>query len=235
MWTMAPESQSRPRRAQAGLTLTELVVAIGITGILAVATPMLVWQGTRTFFFFPRSQLVKQVALDASHAMTEGGHSSLSGAAVPGLRYAARQPGPELPEQPAIWLAESQRLGYCVLNDPALETDNQYVVLRLDGDVLKRTVYAAMPACPPPDGAPEEALPSYAAGAVRILPGTRGALFRYFDGNSVEFTPAICPGVAPVQVIRRVDIGFVAQTGSGNVDDADARIAVSTGVAIRFP
>ncbi len=218
--------------SRTGLTLVELVIVISITGILAAATPPLVFQGVRSFVFLPKAQTVNQVAMEVLHAMVEGSSSTLSGSSgqmIRGLRSAGRQASPA---ESAVWLAEDARVGFLLLNDPSSTTDNQYVLLRLDGESVKRSLSTTKPSpCPGFAIGSEEVLPYYAATTVRIL--TSGnPLFRYYDQTGAVLA---APGCASTASIRRVDIALLAQTGTGSVDQGDARVDVKSSVAVRFP
>ena len=58
------------------------------------------------------------------------------------------------------------------------------------------------------------------------------ALFRYYDATGTLMT---APGCGPATgSIRRVDVAFVVQTGNGDIDETEARLDVSSSVAIRF-
>lgn len=212
-----------------GLTLVELALVIGLVGILAISVPPLVLQGSRSFMFLPRSQLVNRTALEVIHACVEGSFSTLTGQALPGLRYAARQSSPL---QNAIWIAEDQRVGFLLPHNPATTADNQYVLLRLDGESIKRSIYSNN-ACSPPSPSSEEVIPYDAVGVVRVLDSPSRRLFRYYDTNGMAMTAPGCG--AGLSSIRRIDIAFVAQTGAGNFDQADARVDVTSSIAIRFP
>ena len=221
----------RLRRSSVGLTLVELAVVISVSGILFVATPPLVLQGVHTFVFLPRAQAANQVAMEILHAAMEGSHSTLSGLGgqtIRGLRFAVRQPSPA---QPAIWLAENERIGFLIPHNPSITTDNQYVVLRLDGQQLKRSVYLTN-ACPPASlPSEEEILPYYAAGRIRVTT-PNPPLFRYYNQSGALLSPPICSGTS---AIRRVEMAFVAQTGGGDFSQGDAQVKVTSSVAIRFP
>jgi type II secretory pathway pseudopilin PulG len=204
------------------LTLVELVVVMGLVGILATTTSPLVFQGTRSFVFLPKAQATNQVAMEILHAIVEGSYSSLASQTVRGLRYALRQGNPV---EPGIWFAQANQVGY-------LTSDNQRVVIRLDAEAIKRS-FPASAACPPPAPSSEEVLPYYAANTIRILTPVN-PLFRYYRQDQTEITPAPVCG-AGLSTIRRIDIGFVAQTGSGDFDQGEAQLDVKSSVAIRFP
>ena len=215
------------KRAQ-GLTLVELVVAISISGVLAMTVPPLVFQGAQTLVFLPRAQLSNQTALELLHAMTEGNFSTLTNQTLRGLRFAARQATPSA--QPAVWLAEDFRIGYLLPNDLWSPTDNQYVVLWRDGNLIRRSLFPGN-ACPP-STTTGELLPADSAASIHILPRSGQPIFRYYDQNGTLLVP---PGCTNTGTIRRVEIAFVAQTGNGSFDQGDARVEVTTSVAIRFP
>jgi len=206
----------------AAVTLVELVIVMVVSGILFVATPILVFHGVKTLVFLPKALAVNQVATEVLHQVVEGGVSHLSGQTVRGLRFTVRRSATE----PALWLAEASRIGFRT-------SDGQTVLVRLDSSVVnqeavKRSLPA--PSCTPTIGA-EEVLPYHAQGTVRILPTIR--LFRYYNQSGVEVNdPPTCP---PPTTIRRVDIAFSAQTGNGNFDQGEAGEDIASAVAIRVP
>ena len=110
--------------------------------------------------------------------------------------------------------------------------EGDYVLVRLDTstDTVKRSLPPTSTSCSAvPAGLTEEPLPYQAQGSVRIL--TTAALFRYYNQSNVE-VPLSCP---PSSTIRRVDIAFIAQTGSGSFDEGQAKEQVMSSVAIRVP
>ena len=222
---------SDPKIRQSALTLMELVLVLSIVGVLGVLSVRIVLSGARTFLFMPRQELVVQTSMEALQAALEGSPSSMSGVGLlRGLRFAL--PQTIAPVQPAVWLAEAARVGFLLPNDPATTLDNQYVLIRLDGEQLKRSVYAALPSpCPAFAAGTEEVLPYYSAGRVRIMLGAQPA-FRYYNQAGTELTP---PGCSGTSVIRRVDVTFVAQTGGGSFDQSQASVPVQSSAAIRFP
>jgi hypothetical protein len=210
--------------------LAELAVVIGLVGILALVVPQLVWQGAQGLALLPRAQAAGRVASELMHAIVERSPSSLTGAWVPGLRYATRQPSsPGVALEPAIWLAEPDRLGYLVSHDPATPADNQYLVLWLASDQIFRCQVPSNACSLPPCA--EEPLPyETAEGLVRVI--APGPVFRYYTSGDVELIP---PGCAAGTLIRRVDLSVAVQTGGGLFELGDARIDVRSSVAIRFP
>ena len=211
-----------------GVTLVELALVIVLTGILAATVPIIVLHGVRASVFLPKSLATNHVAAEILHAVVEGGQSTLQPEPVLGLRYAAREQLRRFPD-PAIWLAEESRIGYLIPHDPLDPNDNEYVVLRLDAEVVKRAVYTTL-SCPPPPTA-EEILP-YDADGVRVITTGARPLFRYFDEGGGEMGVLGCTDDPE---LRRVDVAFVAQTGAGEFDQGDARVDVMSSVAIRFP
>ena len=201
------------------VTLVELVIVLVVGGILSVTMPIIVFHGVKTLVYLPKALAVNEAAMEALHQVVEGGFSTLPGqATIEGLRFAVRRSATD----PALWLAETSRVGF-------LSSDGQYVLLRLDAEAIKRSV-VAVPACSPTPGT-EEVLPYQASGTVRILP--TGSLFRYYNQGGTEVQlPPLCP---PTSTIRRVDIAFAAQTGSGSFDEGHAKEDITTSVAIRIP
>ena len=215
------------RRAAAGLTLVELTLVMAITAILAAVTSPLVTQGVQSFVYLPRAQATQQVATEILQTITEGRLSTLSSVAgqpIRGLRLAVRENA-----QRAIWLAEDSRIGYLLPNDLSTSSDNQYIMIRLDSGQLKRAVLSN-PNCAVP--ANEEVIPYEAAGSVTVMPPSGQPLFAYFDQNG---NPIAAPGCGSISTIRRVDITPVVQTGSGQFDQADAKVQITSSAAIRFP
>ena len=192
------------------VTLVELVIVMVVSGILFVATPPLLFHGVKTMVFLPKALAVNNVATEVLHQMIEGDFSTLPGqTTVRGLRFAVRRSATE----PALWLTQSDSVGF-------LTSENQCVFIRLVGGVIKRSVSMSLPCatqCNPAPCATEEDIPYHVAGSVQI---TTPSPFSYYN-----------PGTG----IRRVDIAFTAQTGSGNFDQGDAREDITSSVAIRAP
>lgn len=236
---MIPQRSAR----RLGLTLVELVIVIVLGGIVFATTPRLVLQGVKTMVFLPRALAVNQAAAEIEHQIIEGGFSTMpasTGSLIlcgttfffspattlgNGLRYAIGCG----PSQPAIWLAEPNRIGFVASN-------GQHLLVGLDVEVIKRSVVADTITCATaPAGVPGESLPYDAPGLVRIR-ATTGQLFRYYNQSGVEVPvvppPSPCP---PATTIRRVDVAFTAQTGNGVFDQGDAQEQVTSSVAIRVP
>ena len=218
----------RPRQGSA-LTLVELIIVMVVSGILFVTTPPLVFHGVKTLVFLPRALAVNQTASEALHQIVEGGFSILAGqTTIRGLRFAVRRSTAE----PALWLAEDNRIGF-------RNSDGQDVLIRWDSstpnqEVIRRDLIS--PVCLPPNN-PGEILPYYAQGiggqgTVRILQiPSATPIFRYYNQSGALVAPT-CP---PSSTIRRVDIAFIAQTGSGVFDEGQAKEQVASSVAIRVP
>lgn len=221
-------SGSSFRSHSRGLTLVELAIVLGLSGILAMTIPPLVLQGTQVFVFLPKSQWVNQAGLEILHACIEGSHSSLTSQTLYGLRFAANQSSPP---EPAIWLAEAERIGFLLPHDLSTPVDNQYVVIHRSGELILRGVYPSN-TCPPP-ATTEEVIPYEAQGTVRVLDLPSGSLFRYYDQGGTELLPPGC--LAASSGIRRVNIAFAVQTGSGDFEQSEGQIELSSSVAVRFP
>lgn len=206
-----------------GVTLVELVLVLVISGILFVATPPLMFHGVQTMVFLPRALAVNEAGTEAMQQIVEGGFSTLPGQSAPvrGLRFASGAvPTGAAAAQPALWLAEPDRIGFRT-------SDGQYVLIRFDAEAIKRSLPVGA-SCSPAIGT-EEVLPYQASGVVRILPTT--SLFRYYNQSGAELVPG-CP---PPSTIRRVDVQFVAQTGSGSFEEGQASQPMMTSVAVRVP
>ncbi len=221
-----------PKVTARGLTLVELVLVIVITGIVSTMTPTLFFHGVKAMVFLPRALAANHVAQEALQQMVEGGFSTLQAGPVRGLRFAVRWPPLGVTgSTPALWLTEANRIGF-------LASDGRYVLLRLDttNNVIKRswppttttcfTVNAVLPSLT------EERLP-YEIGQlgamVQIVAASGLFVYHYQDGS---VAPQNCP---PDALIRRVDVTFTAQTGSGNFDQGDAREEMTSTVAVRVP
>ena len=214
-----------------GVTLVELVIVMVVTGILFVTTPPLLFHGVKTMVFLPKALAVNHVATEVLHQIVEGGFSILQTTPARGLRFANRTlPTGGSSVQPAIWLAEDKRIGF-------LTADGQYILIRLDDTVVNNEVITR--SFPPTSSTcsssfaslTPENIPYHAQGSVRILPTVR--LFRYYNQSGLEVNnPWSCP---PPSTIRRVDIAFRAQTGTGNFDEGNAREDITSSVAIRVP
>ena len=205
----------------------ELVVVMVVTAILFVTTPSLVLQGVNTMVFLPRALATNYVATEAMHQMVEGGISSLPGhPLIQGLRFAAQAvPTGGNAIRPAIWLAESDRLGY-------LAGDGQYVLLRFDastGQIMRSLPPSTATCNAVPVGLTEEALPADAMGGVQIT--ATNPLFQYYNRVGILIAPS-CP---PSATIRRTDLSFVARTGAGVFQKGDASESLTSRVAIRAP
>ena len=206
------------RRRPQGFTLVELIIVMVVTGIVSLMAPSLLFHGVKTMVFLPKALAANQVAMEVTQQIMEGGFSTLAGqTTVRGLRFAGRRSASE----PAIWLAETNRIGF-------LTSDGQRVVVWLEGGVVKRRLRPDA-TCPPPAPLPSEVedIP-YDTSGITLT----GPLFAYYNqsGSSVS-----APGCASAAAIRRVDLEFVAQTGSGVFDEGQARQSMKTSVAIRVP
>ncbi len=213
----------RPERynPSRGLTLVELVIVLAISGIIAVMTPVLMWHGVKALVFLPRALAVNHVASEVTHQIMEGGFSTVTGhPTVRGLRFAARRSA----TQPAIWLAEGNRIGF-------LNSDGQHVVIMRQGLLIQRDVVSSG-TCPPSAAelSDAEIIPYDTQGVtIAVLPSN---LFRYFNRSATLVT---APGCASPAAIRRVQVEFTAQTGRGDFDQGDARERILTSVALRDP
>ena len=202
-----------------------------VSGIIFVMVPPLVMYGVKTLVFLPRALLVDQVTGEVLDQVVEGNWSILSGQTrIRGLRFSVRRSAIE----PAIWLAEDSRVGFRNAN-------GQNVLIRWDSSVvnqeaIKRSI--TNPACPPVIG-PEELLPYQAQDAqrvvrvLRITPAT--PIFRYYNQSGVQVATPLCSTGNGITTIRRVDVAFIVQTGSGIFDEGQAQEQVMTSVAIRVP
>ncbi len=216
--------------SHAGLTLVELVLVIVVSAIVLLAVPALLSRGVQTMVYLPRATATNEVALELLHQLVEGGFSTLQPTPLRGLRFSARTlPQADTAASPAIWLAETSCLGYRT-------AENQLIFVRLDGTVVRRGLPASS-ACPPPPrcaatlSPTEEILPYHAQQQTRPVDVVAPALFRYYDANGT----AVATGCPASGSIRRVDIEFTAQTGSGSFDQGDAQESIRTLVAIRVP
>ncbi len=219
---MSPLDSNAPRR-DLGFTLVELAIVIVVTSIMAMLAPRLFFYGVQTMVFLPRALSVNHTASEAMQQVLEGGFSTLQTAPVQGLRFASRNiPTGAGAASPALWLAEANRMGF-------LTSDGQRVLIRLDSELIKRSLPASA-ACPPAAPVTEEVLPYQAQGIVRIT--TAGSLFQYYNQSG---TLLAAPGCASAAAVRRVDITFSAQTGNGNFDEGNAREDITSSAAIRVP
>lgn len=210
------------------VTLVELVIVLVITSIIAFLTPRLFFHGVQTMVFLPKALAVNNAATEILHQMIEGGFSSLAlQPPVRGLRFAVRLSATE----PALWLAEASRIGFRT-------ADGQSILLRWDDSTLNKEVIRRSfpsPSCTPAidDG---EVIPYKTDGIVRVLqtptiPPPR-SVFRYYNQSDIE---DVTPGCPVPTTIRRVDIAFTAQTGTGNFDQGNASEQITSSVAIRVP
>ena len=210
---------------QDAVTLVELVIVLVVSGILFFTTPILIFHGVKTLVFLPKALAVNQTAMEILHQVVEGGFSTLPGqTTIPGLRFAVQR----ISTERALWLAEADRIGFRT-------SDGQSVLIRWDSSVVNQEVIRRTlptPSCTPVMD-PGESIPYHADGSVRILriaPAT--PVFRYYNQSGTEI---VTPGCPPLTTIRRVDIAFTAQTGSGLFDEGQASENLTTSVAIRVP
>jgi|GEM_PF-2438895 len=220
---MLPSAGSADRGDSHGLTLVELVITIAVSGILAGVVPPLILQGVQSLVFLPRALVVDQAAVEIMHQLVEGGFSTLTGqTTIPGLRFATKRNASE----PALWLADTTRIGF-------VTSTGQYILVRLVSEAVKRSALSGLTTCTTIPGVlTEETLPYDPSSPVRIL--TTGVLFLYYDSTGSVITP-LPTGCPPATTIRRVDIAFTAQTGSGVFDQGQAHQDLTTSVAIRAP
>ncbi len=215
-----------PARGRRSVTLVELVIVMAVSGVLCVLIPQLMFYGVRTLVFLPKALAVNQVADEILQQAVEGEISTVTGQRIFGLRFTGR---PTNPAQPAIWLAEAERLG-------SINSGTQSVLIRLDQGQVKRSFPGA--SCTPTI-AQEEVLPYHAplsgsqVTVERITPAT--PVFRYYNQAGTEVVPSCPPGQTAATQIRRVDIAFAVRTGSGAVGESDAREPVTSSVAVRIP
>ena len=212
-----------------GLTIVELVLVIGLSAILFVIAPPLVFHGVKTTVFLPKAMAVTEVADEVTHQLIEGGTSNLAGQRVLGLRFAGRAPG--VTTFP-VWLAEPNRIGY-------VTSGSQMVLVRLDQsvaqqEVVRRSLPPLTTTCSNVDTVlptlTEEVIPYQAQGRVRIV--TTGPLFRYYNQSGAEI---VTPGCPPSVAIRRIDVAFTAQTDDGSFNEGNASEPMTSSAAIRSP
>ncbi len=213
-----------------GMTLVELIVVMAIIGVLAVVSAPMMTHGVKTLVFLPKALLVNHTATEVMHQIIEGGPSSAGTQVQPirGLRHATRYG-----TDPAIWCATPGLILFRT-------SDHRCVMLSLSAQAqLSRAVWsgpAIQPwthSCGSPTGiVSTETIPPEPPGSVQISdPST---LFRYYNQAGSPLALWGC-GAAIAASVRRVDVEIVAQTGSGNFDQGDAREQVLSAVAIRVP
>lgn len=204
-----------------GFTLVEFVIVIVVTGVVALTVPSLIFHGVKTMVFLPRALAVNNAAGEVMHQVIEGGYSTLAGqTTVRGLRFAVRRSATE----PALWVAQGSQIGYRT-------PEGQLVLIRRDGNTIKRSV-AAAPSCSPVASA-EESIP-YDMGGVQIGQiDLSTPVFRYYNQSGALIAFPNCP--SGLFVIRRVDMTFVAQTGNGNFAQGHAQESMTSSAAIRVP
>jgi len=213
------------RPVSRGVTLVELVLVMVVSAILFVTTPILIFHGVKTLVFLPKALAANTVANEAMTQVVEGGFSTLQSAPVRGLRCAIRTvPTGDSSLQPAIWLAEASRIGF-------LTSDGQRVLIRLDNELIKRSLPPST-LCPPTiPPVSEEVLPYQAQGVVRIT--TAGSLFQYYNQSGAVIP--VPPGCGSAAAVRRIDITFTAQTGNGQFDQGNAQETITSSAAVRVP
>ena len=213
-----------------GISVIELIAAITVVSALLAATTPLLLYGVRTFVFLPRALAADDVATEVMRQLIEGGFSTLPGQTAPvgGLRFASRAvPIGEDAIRPALWLTESSRVGF-------LTSDGQLVLIGWDAasGTIRRSFPPPATICSTvPGSLTEETIPYQVLGGVKVTT-TAGQLFQYYDQLGTLLSPPTCP---PNSTIRRVEVAFVAQTGSGLFEQGDAKESVLSSVAIRFP
>jgi len=201
---------------------------MAVSGLLAMTIPPLVFHGAKAMAFLPKAMAVNHAATEIMYQMTEGSFSTLAGQPmVQGLRFALRRSS----SAPALWLAADDCVGFRA-------SGGQDVLIWWDSstETMRRRVSpAACPmACPAPS-AGSEALPYEALGSVRVLQiPAATSVFRYYNQSGVAVGAPGC-SLGGITSIRRIDVGFVAQSGSGQFDSAQAQQTMTSSVAIRVP
>lgn len=217
--------------AASAVTMVELVIVIVVTALLLLIGSRLVFQGTQTFVFVPNALAVNAAGSEALQQIIEGGFSTLSGVPIiRGLRFGgAPIPVGTQVAQPTLWLAENNRIGFRTAGGQDVllwwdQTPNQEVIWRR----------LATAACPPAAG-PEEVLSAQTQGTVRMLQVPPAIpIFQYYNQSGALVSPPGC-SLAGITTIRRIDIRFMAQTRTGNFDQAQAQQTMTSAVAIRVP
>ncbi len=214
------------------MTLVEMIVTLVLSGLLLTASPALLRYGVETFVWLPKAVAVDRVAAEAVQQLSEGGAALAAvlgsgspygeGPEVRGLRHASRTGA----AAQAIWLAEAERVG---VRTP----EGQCVVFWRDAGrevILAGLVPSATcgAACNP--APPEQVTLPYDVeeGTVRIR--TTGRLFEYYNQDG-----AVVPDGCPPGAIRRVEIRFTVQTGSGLSSEGETQTPVASAIAIRVP
>lgn len=210
-----------------GVTLVELIIWLLVIGILVGGSAALGGQFLRLIVYFPKAVAAHRVAADVLHHIVEGGPSTLGVGSsygpqieLRGLRHATRL----LATEGAVWLAQPGEIGFRT-------SAGQCIVIRLSGGVIKRSAVLA-PSTSPCRTTPrsaEEDIPADGAGDVTMTIPT-GRLFRYYNQSG-----AVVPDGTPYPgTVRRVEITFVAQTGTGVFEDGEARIEKASSVTLRI-
>jgi type II secretory pathway pseudopilin PulG len=225
-----------------GLTLVELVSGMVLIGLLAVGSTQVVQHVVQTTRYLPNETNVSQAASELLEAITEGSPTTITGAPqlrLPGLRFAKRLP----PNATSILLADANEMWF--VTDGSCETvpapARCVVRIRLDGatgQLMRRYRTVNTGSCATDVFSAEEAIPYFAGGGLQTQ-GAAGAfpgpLFRYYNSaGAVLATPMPC-GNGQLANIRRVEIAARVQTGSGDFDQGEGRLTVTSSVWVRFP
>jgi hypothetical protein len=214
------------RPCAVGVTLIELVLVISLIGIAALILPRFVFEAVQGMVLIPNALSVNQAATEILQQLIEGGWSTLPGQAgqILGLRAATRLVPPgESTWSPALWLVEPERVGF-------MTSAGQAVLIRYDAATrtFQRSVLPLPVSCSAvPSGSPEEPLPSYASGRVLVT----APQLAYYTQSGQPVSPT-CP---PSPTIRRIEVAFSVQTGSGLIQEGHTRHDVVSSVAVRVP
>lgn len=214
------------------LTLVELVLVTAIGAIAFLLAPPMILHSVRTMVFLPRAAGAEEAAQEMVQQVIEGGFSDVAvtgKTTVQGVRFATRRAAGD----PAIWYAGGECVGYRLTWEDGL---SRYIFIRREGARLRRSAFIVRPACPAGCvalTAQEELIPRQAPADLTITP--TGSFFQYVTYDAAGNEAPSGAGCLPSPQPRRVDIRFVAQTGTGNPDLGHAREAVMSSVAIRTP
>ena len=210
-----------------GVTLVELIIVIAIVAILATAFSTVFAPMINTFFYYPQASRVNTAAADLLKIIIEGDGTAkgLRFAGLPCTIGGAGGGGSTITTASTAGNTSTLTYNYVDADycGPAAARISKTVTLIYDRSVgtVTRSV----------DGGTAAVIPYYVGTASDVNFSVSGAgtdIFHYFDSAPADM------GAAPVVAnIYRVDIDFIASSGTGAAKDNSGQMRLKSGVEIK--